>query len=628
MKQKPHNKKKKNNNVGSLKYKIVLKIGAFIIGSFFLFFITYIIDTHIYKNKINRNIYFQEQFVAGLNRDQFIETISQPRSEYKKELSLVVSGKNILWEPPVDVVDLMYQASWENVYDVGREGSLFQNIKSWLVRFFRSKELDFQDAQYQMVDEYLVDRWEREIGLEEVFEGSLFFHQGEAVISPPRAGSGIDVADLEKKIQHILVSGSSQSKDIPVKIVKTYPKRSIGDLEDFVHDIEETLVLGLNVRHTTHTDVSTYISPDILQRLLSIRSDLPDVVAVEFDDALLVEVLDDLQVKDARIVLDKNNQVVVESSHPGVNIDIDLLKTEISRYIISGKKTGDIIFSGGVYSRPSFTTKDAEKFELNHLVSEFTTYHGCCGARVENIQLIADMIDGTILNPGERLNVNEILGERTVEKGFKPAGSILKGELVDSIGGGISQFITTLHNAVYWGGYEIIDSKPHSIYFSRYPKAIEATINWPYVDYIFRNDTKGAIMIDTEYTDTSITVRIFGSNHGRILIGKHQSRVTSVDIQNNHPDARKVISSVSPSYNFRDPIVEYISDETLPRGQQVIMQQGGKGYSLDLLRRVLEGGIEIHRDESVVHYVSAKNTIIHVHPCDNPSVYSATCYEQ
>ena len=93
-------------------------------------------------------------------------------------------------------------------------------------------------------------------------------------------------------------------------------------------------------------------------------------------------------------------------------------------------------------------------------------------------------------------------------------------ELEDTVGGGVSQFTTTLYNAVFWGGYEDVEHKPHSYYFSRYPEGVEATLNWRSPDLKFRNNTDRAILIDTRYTDTSITVRMFGENDGRTLKGE------------------------------------------------------------------------------------------------------------
>jgi len=154
------------------------------------------------------------------------------------------------------------------------------------------------------------------------------------------------------------------------------------------------------------------------------------------------------------------------------------------------------------------------------VIGEFTTYHACCQSRVTNIHLIADAVDGAVVPAGETWSLNDYVGKRTVDKGYVAAGAIIGGELVccdrpENIGGGTSQFATTLYNAIYFAGLEDVYHKPHSIYFSRYPLGHEATLGWTLPDVIFRNDTDHPVTIETSYTGTSITVELVGSNGKR-----------------------------------------------------------------------------------------------------------------
>jgi vancomycin resistance protein YoaR len=84
-----------------------------------------------------------------------------------------------------------------------------------------------------------------------------------------------------------------------------------------------------------------------------------------------------------------------------------------------------------------------------------------------------------------------------------------------NVGGGVSQLATTLYNAVFFGGYEDVEHRPHSIYFSRYPVGREATVVFPKPDVVFRNDTLDPVRIDTSYTSSSVTVRLYGNDMGR-----------------------------------------------------------------------------------------------------------------
>jgi vancomycin resistance protein YoaR len=157
-----------------------------------------------------------------------------------------------------------------------------------------------------------------------------------------------------------------------------------------------------------------------------------------------------------------------------------------------------------------------ETLGIKELVSEFTTKHACCQNRVVNIHQISDIVRGVVIHPGERFSVNEYVGERTTEKGFVPAGAISQGHFKDDVGGGVSQFATTLFNAAFFAGLEFDEYQSHTIYLSRYPFGREATLNYPDVDLSFINNTPYGVLIWTDYTDTSITVEMYSTKYWEV----------------------------------------------------------------------------------------------------------------
>lgn len=148
---------------------------------------------------------------------------------------------------------------------------------------------------------------------------------------------------------------------------------------------------------------------------------------------------------------------------------------------------------------------------IAELVGEFTTDHAPGQERVTNIQRMAEIVQGAVIAPKATFSLNQYVGERTEENGFVAAGVIYDGVLTDDIGGGVSQFATTLFNAAFFAGMDISEYQAHSIYFERYPYGREATVNWPDVDLKLRNPTDFPIMVWTEATPTSITVKLFGT---------------------------------------------------------------------------------------------------------------------
>lgn len=144
-------------------------------------------------------------------------------------------------------------------------------------------------------------------------------------------------------------------------------------------------------------------------------------------------------------------------------------------------------------------------------ISSFTTHFDGGQDRNRNIIQVAKEVDGAIVKPGETFSLNGYTGPRGYAEGYVDAPVISNGKLVNAVGGGISQFTTTLFNAAYYAGLEDVFHQPHSYYFSRYPSVIEATIFYPSLDMKFRNDSDTSVLIDTSYDDTSVTVTMWGT---------------------------------------------------------------------------------------------------------------------
>lgn len=162
---------------------------------------------------------------------------------------------------------------------------------------------------------------------------------------------------------------------------------------------------------------------------------------------------------------------------------------------------------------PEVPTRSARR--VTSLIGTFTTHFPCCAPRVKNIRLIAKAVDGTVIPPRRRFSLNRVAGQRTRADGYVLAPFISDGKLVPSVGGGVSQFSTTIYNAAYFAGLDIDSHQPHSEYIDRYPPGREATLNYPTIDLKWTNDTDAPVLVRTASSATSVTVSLYGANGGR-----------------------------------------------------------------------------------------------------------------
>ena len=150
---------------------------------------------------------------------------------------------------------------------------------------------------------------------------------------------------------------------------------------------------------------------------------------------------------------------------------------------------------------------------VRELVGEFTTYFTPGQSRVTNIRRIAELVQGAVIAPGQRWSVNDYVGRRTEAKGFVDGGVIYLGKFQSDIGGGVSQFATTLFNAAFFAGLDFGEYQAHSIYLSRYPYGREATISYPHPDLQLINNTPHSMLLWPTSTEDSVTVQIYSTLH-------------------------------------------------------------------------------------------------------------------
>ena len=170
-------------------------------------------------------------------------------------------------------------------------------------------------------------------------------------------------------------------------------------------------------------------------------------------------------------------------------------------------------------AQPELTTAEARALGIKERVSTFTTYFPYAEYRNVNLPRAAELINGTLLEPGETFSLNDTVGERTKENGFTEGYIIKDGLFRTELGGGVSQIATTTFNAMFFAGLEDVQHKPHSVYISRYPEGREATVAWPSVDLRFRNTTPHGIFISAHVQKASAggqgvaTVSMYSTKH-------------------------------------------------------------------------------------------------------------------
>ena len=418
----------------------------------------------------------------------------------------------------------------------------------------------------ERIDEHVLRRWAARAARQLSImprEGSLRVDGTTIRARYPAPGAIVDPGELARRVRTSLLRGEDE---IGIEAEPAPPVTDDGDVDRVAKEAELAVsapvilerkgvevklsaraigsMLGVRIRGD---DLELVVRPARLRASLSAG----DIARVESDPV------------DATFTL-SGGGVRVVPAEPGFSLTP---KKTARRVLAAATADGERRAELAGRSVPAaFTTKDARELDLTEQVSSFTTYHACCEPRVSNIHRIADLMDGVIVKPGETFSLNGHVGPRTRDNGFVAAPAIADGEFVDEVGGGISQFATTMFNAIYFGGYDFLEYQAHSYYIDRYPMGREATISNPAPDLAFRNDSAAGIYIDTSYTDTSITVTFYGNN----------------DVE---------VESVTGSpYNRKTPPKECTVNKSLRPGEERVISPGSSGFDVDVKRILIRNG--------------------------------------
>ena len=134
--------------------------------------------------------------------------------------------------------------------------------------------------------------------------------------------------------------------------------------------------------------------------------------------------------------------------------------------------------------------------------------------RTTNVRVASKTIDGTVLKPGKTFSLNDVVGQRTPQRGYKKAIIFANRQLETAYGGGVSQVTGTLFNAALEAGLPIVTYRVHTRPVDYITLGRDATVSWGDFDMKFKNNTSAPIYISYKLKGNKLTARLFGHKTG------------------------------------------------------------------------------------------------------------------
>ncbi|MEU9300162.1 VanW family protein [Streptomyces sp. NPDC048269] len=250
-------------------------------------------------------------------------------------------------------------------------------------------------------------------------------------------------------------------------------------------------------------------------------------------------------------------------------------------------RTGEV---ATVAVQPDLTSAEARRLGIKEKVSSFTVAFPAAPYRTTNIGRAVELINGSVVLPGQEWSFNRTVGERTPENGFVDGIMINDGQYVKSPGGGVSAVATTMYNAAFFAGLGLVEHGAHSFYIERYPEGREATVAWGTLDLRWINDSGHPLYIQAESTDTSLTITLLGTK-------KYD----------------EVRATKGPRTNITEP------GKRTGSGPTCEVQTPLEGFDVTVGRVFVRGGKEAEREEFKTHYTPRDEVTCTPEPTKTPN---------
>lgn len=509
--------------------------------------------------------------IGGLSEDQAITAIDQVQdARSKKKLKITVDGAES-WVYPQDVgVKISSQDTVDKVL-----GSRFSPANVWRNWFGSGVQ-----SPILTIDQETLGRWVASAhipGITHKVEPRIKYSGTTPEVVSGQVGKSVSTEELGSKVATAIARGSNKVK---LETAVATPAVSNEQAQAFATD-QAKVAVSAPIQMTVDNK-SISVSPQVIAQSLQFKV-IDGQLKPEFDLTIfrkkmgksLTEV--DRRPVDAKWDVSSGTPVVVPAVD-GVGVPEDQLQSALTGAVTSTGEQRNVVLSTQSLT-PAVTTEQAQALDIKEQVSSFKQEFPYAPYRVQNIGQAAKKINNTLLMPDEVFSMNDIVGERTEERGFTTGPVVAQGgRLKEELGGGVSTATTAVWVAAFYGGLEKVEQGAHLIWIPRYQPGLEATVAWGQLDLKFKNNTGHPILVTTDMKQDSVTVSIWGQKNF---------------------DSIKAVSGDKKNIQNAEPQVD--------DSKNCVPQEGSPGFDIKVDRVIKTGG-DKKVDSFFTHYIPAAPT--------------------
>jgi vancomycin resistance protein YoaR len=558
--------------------RIIIAIGVIVA----IVVLAIVIDSAAYHNKVHAGVSIAGRAMGGLTEEAAASRV-KALAENAQKRNITLTNEDKTWELKAEdlgtTVDTTGTVS--AAMAASREGNILTKLGKRFKLYFSGIDIPLRAAVDDTKLDAALAKIAGQIDVPPVNAG-LAFKDGEIKLVEGQAGRVVDIDRLRTEVKRLATALRAASLPIPIKT-----EEPVVGAEDTNQAVAQAKVMISAPVVLTSGDQKWTVTPEQIKSYMSftIKDDngvatLVPLLERAKMEPLLNSIAKEVAVKavDAFFKTDGEKASVVPAV---VGKKLDAAKTAAA-LLEAARKTGERTAAVTITTiEPGRTTAEAEALGIKEKLGSYTTQYTGTSNRQTNVRITTKYASDVILAPGEIYDFDRRIGPRTAARGYTTAPGIVGGgKLEDVFGGGICQVSTTLFNAAFFAGLEIVERKNHSLYISHYPKGRDATVSAGGPNMCFKNDMRHSILVRGTSDGITTTFVIYGTDEGR-----------------------KVTYTTSDFYNVVARTTVTVRNPRLPAGQKVVTTGGQTGRQLKVVRTVkLPDGAVVHTDTFVSTY--------------------------
>lgn len=578
---------------------IIILVPALLIGGLYSY-------SYAYHNKIYEGVLVGHYSLGGMTREQAVKLLDNLNKRYQEQgivLNITTASgtsekialitKIAREENTVEIARFDTEAMVKEALTRGRSGVWYKDLIDPVLIFINkvslkpamtfNKEVFFDHTREALASYENPSRNAR------ITISSLKPFEYEII--PEEAGVGFDYDQLEKSLKQRLETLTFDSLTISPR--PATPTITREEVAKNTSSIPSLLTEGITLMYEDATSTISQkwkLTPEQLSKwIMPLYISSSNQITFGVDSDKVKEYLEanisryiNRQSRDAVFRMEGERVVEFKGSIMGQSIDYALTAERLNEALVArakGESTSSTLLAVKVVE-PATTVAQANTLGITDIIGVgFSSYKGSSASRLKNITRAAQLLNGTIVKPGEIFSTNKYAGPYTLENGFVPEMVIKGREIKPEVGGGLCQIGTTMFRTAMNSGLPITERAAHGLvvnYYSDHRNGLpgtDATLYEPILDLKFENDTGHALLLQTEIdrANQRVVFTLWGKPDGRK--GFYTAPVVERWIPAG-PAEEVMVTTLPPGTkkcqgSFRGAVARFTYTRLLPGGEQI-----------------------------------------------------------